>query len=139
VTGVDISETQIKLSKKNVPEGNFIHGDVGSIDFPSGSFDAIVSFYTFEHIPRVEHKKILKQIHQWLNPNGYILISIEAGDYDDVIGEWLGVPMFISCYGPEMMRQMVAEAGFMILDTDIEIQIEGETEIPFLWIFAQKE
>ena len=44
VTGVDISETQLRLARKNVPEGNFIHADVGLVEFPIGSFDAVVSF-----------------------------------------------------------------------------------------------
>ena len=67
-----------------------------------------------------------------------MLISIEAGDYDDETGEWLGVPMFISCYEPETMRQMVNRAGFELLETEIETQIERDIEVPFLWIFGRK-
>jgi hypothetical protein len=63
---------------------------------------------------------------------------MEAGEYDDVVGEWLGVPMFISCFEPEKMKQLVSEAGFKILETAIEIQIEQEIEIPYLWLLARK-
>ena len=139
VTGVDISEEQIKLAKQNVPEGNFIHHDVGSVEFPDNTFNAVVSFYTLEHIPRKEHATILQRIYRWLKPHGYLLISIEAADIDDMMGEWLGVPMFFSIWPPETMKQIVAEAGFEFIEAATEIQVENTTEIPYLWIFAQKK
>ena len=138
VTGVDISQTQVDLARRNVPAGYFIHGDVGSVDFPPGSFDAIVTFYTLEHIPRREHEIVLKQIITWLKPAGYLLLSMEAGEYDDVTGKWLGVPMFISCFNPETMDQMVIHAGLELLESVVESQIEGTTEIPYHWILARK-
>jgi ubiquinone/menaquinone biosynthesis C-methylase UbiE len=138
VTGLDISQTQINLARQNVPNGHFIHGDAGSVEFPPGSFDAVVSFYTLEHIPRGEHQIVLQGINNWLRVGGLLLISIEAGDYDNVMGEWLGVPMFISCFDPETMKMMVNEAGFELLETAIETQVEGGTDIPFLWVLGQK-
>lgn len=124
VTGIDISQTQINLARQNVPTGHFLHGDAGSVEFPPTSFDAVISFYTLEHIPREEHRTILRRIHNWLRDGGLLLISIEAGDFDDVMGEWLGVPMFISCFDPETMTRMVNEAGFELLETAIETQID---------------
>jgi ubiquinone/menaquinone biosynthesis C-methylase UbiE len=138
VTGIDISQTQIDLARQNVPTGNFLHGDAGSVEFAAASFDAVISFYTLEHIPREEHRTILRRVYQWLRAGGFLLISIEAGDFDDVIGEWLGVPMFISCFGPETMKQMIDEAGFELLETAIEIQVEQSRDVPFLWVFGRK-
>jgi cyclopropane fatty-acyl-phospholipid synthase-like methyltransferase len=66
VTGVDISQAQINLARQNVPTGHFLHGDAGSAEFPPSSFDAVVSFYTLEHIPREEHKTVLRRIYKWL-------------------------------------------------------------------------
>ena len=138
VTGVDISQTQIDLARQKVPNGHFIHGDAASVDFPPASFDAVISFYALEHIPREEHGSVLGHIYQWLKARGFLLFCMEAGDYDDVIGEWLGVPMFISCFTPEVIKQMVVHEGFAVLETAIETQIEGKTEIPFHWILARK-
>jgi ubiquinone/menaquinone biosynthesis C-methylase UbiE len=138
VTGVDISETQITLARQNVPTGTFIHGDAGSVAFPAGSFDAVVSFYTLEHIPRAEHAALLGRMAHWLRPGGLLLISMEAADYDDVTGTWLGVPMFLSCFDPETTQRMVAEAGFELLESVIETQIEQHSEVPYLWVLAQK-
>lgn len=52
ITGVDISEAQINLARKNVPLGTFIHADASSVEFPPSFFDAVISFYALEHIPR---------------------------------------------------------------------------------------
>ena len=138
VTGVDISQTQINLARQNVPTSHFLHGDAGSVEFPPTSFDAVISFYTLEHIPREEHRTILRRIYKWLRVGGLLLISIEAGDFDDVMGEWLGVPMFISCFDPETMRRMVNEAGFELLETAIETQVEQGNDVPYLWLFGRK-
>jgi SAM-dependent methyltransferase len=138
VTGVDISRAQIDLALQNVPAGIFIHADAGSVNFPAASFDAVVSFYALEHIPRREHKALLGCINGWLKAGGYLLIGIEAGEYDDVLGEWLGVPMFISCFDPAKMRQMILQAGFELLETAIEAQQEGSSEVPYLWVLARK-
>jgi len=139
ITGVDISQTQLDLARRAVPTGIFLHGDAGSVTFPAAAFDAVVSFYTLEHIPREEHQTILRRIHQWLRPGGYMLISLEAGDIDAVMGEWLGVPMFLSCFDPETMKQLVIEAGFELLETAIETQKELNTEVPYLWLLARKQ
>jgi len=138
VTGVDISQTQINLARQKVPNGHFIHGDADSVEFPSASFDAVVSFYTLEHIPRRGHGNVLRHIYNWLKAGGYLLISMEAGDYDDVLGQWLGVPMFISCFNPKLTKQLVIHEGFEVLETAIETQMEAKSEVPYHWILARK-
>jgi len=138
VTGVDISEAQINLARQNLPAGHFLHGDISTVGFPPASFDAVISFYTLEHIPRKEHSTILKCIYKWLRAGGFLLISLEAGDYNDVMGQWLGVPMFFSCYDPETMKQMVKKAGFELLETAIETQVERGNQVPYLWLLGRK-
>ncbi len=138
ITGVDISGAQIERARKNVPGGRFIQGDIGSLRLPPASFDAVVSFYTLEHLPRQEHRSILARIHDWLRPAGYLLISMEAAETAGVIGEWLNVPMYFSCFDPETLQRMVQQAGFVLLETAIEPQREGPSEVPYHWLLAQK-
>lgn len=54
------------------------------------------------------------------------------------MGEWPGVPMFLRCFDPETMKEMVNEAGFELLETAIETQVEGGTDVPFLWLLGCK-
>ena len=138
ITGVDISNVQVELARRNVPLGTFIHGDLGALDFPDNSFDAVVSFYTLEHLPREQHGGILNRIHGWLRPGGLLLFSCEAGDMNDVTGQWLGVPMFISVFDPATMRKLVQAAGFELVETEIESQLEQGREVPYLWVLAKR-
>jgi cyclopropane fatty-acyl-phospholipid synthase-like methyltransferase len=138
VTGVDVSLTQITLAQKYVPTGHFIHADVATITFPEASFDAVVSFYTLEHLPRTEHARILHNIHHWLRPDGYFLLGTEAADVQGAVSEWLGVPMFFSSFDADTLVQLIQEAGFTIHESTVEIQREGDTEIPYLWVVGQK-
>ncbi len=139
ITGVDVSGAQVELARQNVPRGKFIHGDLGALDFPDGAFDAVVSFYTLEHIPREQHEAILRRIHRWLRPGGWLLFSHEDGDMDDVTGQWLGVAMFFSVFDAETMRGMVRDAGFELVETAVESQLEQNREIPYLWVVARRK
>ncbi len=139
LTGVDISETQIVLARQNVPKGKFINGDLGSLDFPHESFDAVVSFYTLEHLPREQHGEVLQHIHDWLKPEGMLLFSYEIGDRNDETVEWLGSPMFFSLFDPETITGLVEDAGFEILESEAESQLEQNHEVNYLWILARKQ
>lgn len=136
ITGVDVSATQVALARSNVPTGRFVHGDVRDLHFNENQFDAVVSFYTFDHIPRSQHASVLSRIHSWLRPGGFLLLSIEAADIDDVTDEWLGQPMFFSIYPPDVTCSIVTTEGFSIIESDVQDQIEGTTRIPYLWILA---
>lgn len=138
LTGIDISEAQIALARRKVPNAEFIHGDLASAHFPNESFEAIVTFYALEHLPRSEHAGILNRAHAWLSPGGYLLISTEAEDADDVTGEWLGVPMFFSSFDHETLLELIELTGFEILESAFESQTEDGREIEYLWILAQK-
>jgi 2-polyprenyl-3-methyl-5-hydroxy-6-metoxy-1,4-benzoquinol methylase len=59
VTGVDFSEAQIELARKNVPNANFMCEDLTKLYFPEGTFDGICSYYAIIHIPREEHESLL--------------------------------------------------------------------------------
>lgn len=137
VTGVDISPAQIEQARANVPAATFICDDLRTVEFTAGQFDAVVSLYTFDHVPRDQHGSLLARIHRWLRPGGYLLLSIEDTDEPGRTVEWLGVDMHFSMFDAERTRRLVMDAGFVIVRTAVETQIEGDTEIPYTWILAQ--
>ena len=138
VTGVDISPAQVELARQNVPTGRFLAQDLGSADFATGIFAAVVSFYTLEHLPRTEHQAVLDKIHTWLQPGGKFLIGTEAAGHAGDTGEWLGVPMYFSSFDAATLLNMVKTTGFTILETATEPQTENGETIDYLWILAQK-
>jgi cyclopropane fatty-acyl-phospholipid synthase-like methyltransferase len=138
VTGVDISEAQIIKARQNVPSGRFLQADLGSVSFSPASFDAVVSFYTLEHLPREEHAAIFGRIAMWLRPGGYLLLGTEAAESAGSVGTWLGVPMFFSSYDPATVQQLISMAGMVIQEAAMERQMEQNSEIAYLWILARK-
>lgn len=64
-TGVDLSPVQITRARRLVPRAKFECADMASIDFPSQSFRAVVSFYAIIHVPLEEQPAIFTNIHRW--------------------------------------------------------------------------
>lgn len=137
--GVDVSAAQIDRARANVPEARFIHRDMLGVSFDDASFDAIVSFYAIEHVPREEHGRLFKRFCRWLRPGGRLLFTLEAGgDEPGRTGEWLGVPMFFSYYDANATSTLLEQAGFVVERRDVESQLEGGREIEYVWFHARK-
>jgi SAM-dependent methyltransferase len=134
LTGIDISEKHINLAKKNVKNTKYLVGDFFSEDI-KGKFDAIISFFAIFHIPRTEHKKLLKRINSLLQKRGYILITLGAEDMKcDVNSDFVGAPMAWSSYSVEKNKQLIRDAGFEIIMASEDYRTEKH-----LWIFAKKQ
>ena len=106
VTGVDISPEHIQQAARNVPGAEFICSDALAVTFPAGHFDAIISLYTFDHIPRDEHRDLLGRLRRWLRPGGLLLLSIEDLDEPGTVTEWQGADMYFSMFSADATRQM---------------------------------
>jgi SAM-dependent methyltransferase len=137
VTGVDISATQVALARRNVPAATFIHADMTTLDFPAGSFDAVVAFYSLTHVPRDEQPALLNRIRSWLRPGGLFLASMGAEPSPDGVEDWLGVPMFFSHFGARRNRRLVEEAGLVIEDARVRAEPEDRHDARFLWVIAR--
>lgn len=139
VVGVDLSSVQVDEARTNVPAGTFICGDILEVEFAARHFDAVVCFYSIDHIPRRQHATVLKRIHGWLRPGGLLLLSVEDDDQPGRSADWLGAPMYFSHYDAETTERLVAGTGFLVLQAEVETQMEGEVEVPYLFLLAQKD
>ncbi len=116
VTGVDFSEAQIELAKKNVPNATFLCEDMTKLDFPENTFDGITSYYAIIHIPREEHQGLLTNFYKMLKPGGFALLCLGAEHLiDDVDENYLGTRMYWSHYDTETYLKMLKECGFSII------------------------
>ncbi|MBA2384785.1 MAG: methyltransferase domain-containing protein [Actinobacteria bacterium] len=136
--GIDVSPEQVTRARRNVPEAVVLEADLAAASFEPGSFGAVVCFYALEHVPRLEHAAVLDRFHDWLHAGGYLLFTVEAREAHDVVGDWLGRPMFFSQFGPEETLELVRKAGFDVLRADVEGQLEGGREIEYLWVLARR-
>jgi len=116
VTGVDFSEAQIELAKKDVPNATFICQDMTKLDFPDNTFDGICSYYAIIHIPREEHQALLANFHRMLKLDGLALVCLGAESLiDDIDENFLGTRMYWSHYDSETYLKMLTECGFIII------------------------
>jgi cyclopropane fatty-acyl-phospholipid synthase-like methyltransferase len=138
VVGVDISPAQIALARSNVPNAAFHSADAREIEFPAGSFDAIVALYLIDNVPREDYPALFRKLAGWLRPGGRILLSAEPGDDPGRIYEWLGVPMFINTLPAEEVAALLGQVSLRVVQMETASQFEGGREIEFVWFVAEK-
>jgi len=127
VTGVDLV-----ARAPGVLEADFLE-----LDLPRGSYDACVSFYVFNHVPRERLAGLLSEIHRWLVPAGWFMHAFGTSDTHAWTGEWLGAPNFFSSFPPETNSKLVREAGFEIVRDELVTFMEPEGEATFQWVLAR--
>jgi ubiquinone/menaquinone biosynthesis C-methylase UbiE len=139
VTGVDFSEAQVELAKKNVPEGTFICADMTQLDFPENSFDGICSYYAIIHVPREEHEGLLKNFYRMLKPNGHALLCLGAEHLiDDIDENYLGTRMYWSHYDAETYLRMLKDCGFSLVWSKFVGDESFDAGANHLFVFIQK-
>ena len=138
LTGVDLSDEQLRRARVRVPDAEFVRGDLTTVEFDEASLDAVAAFYVFNHVPRELLPGVFARIHRWLVPGGHFLATLGATDLDAWEGEWLGVPMFFSGHDPEMNRQLLREAGFTLVRDEPVTIAEPEDAVTFHWVLARR-
>ena len=138
VTGVDVSVEQVRRARAAVPEAEFVQADFTALELEPASFDAVLSYYAFNHVPRELLAPTFARIHGWLVEGGLLMTALGVGDTEAWTGEWLGAPTFFSSYPRETNTHLVREAGFDILRDELVTFREPEGDATFQWVLAQK-
>jgi cyclopropane fatty-acyl-phospholipid synthase-like methyltransferase len=138
VTGVDVSAEQVRRAREAVPEAEFVRADFTALEVEPASFDAVVSFYAFNHVPRELLAPTFARIHRWLVPGGLLMTALGVGDTESWTGEWLGAPTFFSSFPRETNSRLVREAGFELLRDELVTFREPEGDETFQWVLAQR-
>ncbi len=114
VTGVDISESMLKLARKNVPKAQFTRQEMTRLGFKNNSFDGLTAAYSIIHVPRERHPSLFQGFHRALKPNGIMLINVGSDAWEGS-DQYYGVEMFWSHYEPDNSLEMIRDAGFEVL------------------------
>lgn len=82
VTGIEISETAIELSRKHFGERiKVYHGSVGEMPFDGEMYDGIFCYALIHLLNADERSKLISDCYRQLRPNGYmVFISISKKD-----------------------------------------------------------
>lgn len=116
VVGVDISEVQIDRARRLVPDAEFRQADITSVDFDSGSFDAVVSFFALIHVPLADQLPLIRRIAGWLRPGGLFVATTGYWAWTGYEENWLdgGAPMWWSQADVATYRSWLTQAGLVI-------------------------
>lgn len=116
VTGIDISEVQIRRAREQVPQAEFIRADATTASFDAASFDAVVSFFALIHVPLTEQPPLLRKIAEWLRPGGCFVATMGHGEWTGTEENWLGggAPMWWSHVDAATNREWITQAGLVV-------------------------
>src|SRR5262245_54056335 len=112
--GVDLSPVQVSIARQRVPDAAFLVADFTSLAFRPASFDGVVAFYAFDHVPQDEVGPTFRRIFEWLRPSGLLMSSLSTIEAEDRVEEWLDVPMFFASVGLESYERLLRETGFRL-------------------------
>jgi SAM-dependent methyltransferase len=136
LTGVDLSDEQLLRARERVPGATFLRADLTTVEFLDGSLDAVCAFYVLNHVPRDLLPDLFARVRRWLKPGGLFLATLGATDIPNWEGEWLGVPMYFSGYGPERNRALLAD--FELVADEVVSITEPEGAVTFHWVLARR-
>ena len=138
VTGVDLSQAQLRRARERVPSADFVHADLTELELAPGSVDAVAAFYVFNHVPRELLAGLFESIHGWLAPEGLLLATFGASDLPGWTGDWLGAPTYFSGFEPrdEQAAARSRRASSSLRDELVTIR-EPEGDATFQWILGR--
>jgi SAM-dependent methyltransferase len=76
-TGVDIADEVLALARRRHRGIRFVPGDAEDLPFAAGSFDALVSNFAIDHLPRPE--RAIREFARVVVPGGAIAVSAWEG------------------------------------------------------------
>jgi SAM-dependent methyltransferase len=138
VTGFDISETMIELSRNAVPDGNFSIADMQHYVPPEGMrFEAVFNILSLFLQDRKGLETMAGKWATWLDSGGLLCICTMAADdlipesrgskYDsdglcaqNMTNRFMGTLVKITGFTKEGWRILLDDCGFEILETKVE-------------------
>jgi SAM-dependent methyltransferase len=141
VIGVDISEKQIELARRNAPNAEFFCEDMTKVEFPDEYFDGILSYYSIIHVPRDEHHELLSNFYRMLKVKGVVLFTFglidNPGSYaEDFFGG--GIKMYWSGFNKNTNLKMLTQIGFKIIWSKSIKESPKWGESSHLFVLAEK-
>jgi SAM-dependent methyltransferase len=126
LVGVDQSQKMLEIARREVPEAEFIHGDMVEIEFGE-KFAAAVAWDSIFHVERRHHAAIFRKLADSLEPGARLLLSVGGSDANPNLdgpasddsnegftSEMFGHTFFYSGYEPRVAREFLEAAGFEI-------------------------
>ena len=143
-TGIDLSEAQIELARKNNPDyqSAFVVGEMLSEmqNQAKNSIAGVCAFFSIFHIPRTHHVSLLTSIYANLKSDGVLLITIDPTAWEDVNENWLveNNKMYWSFFSSKWYEITLQEIGFTQISMyQTKISFNNQDEIQNFYLFKK--
>ena len=113
VTCLDIAPRMLEIARRNVPEAEFVLGDVVDLQ-PEPRYEAVTAFFALLHLPRAQVRTALQLIHEALVPGGWFAVAMVEADVDDVPIAFLDSRVRVTGYLRDDLRTLLTESGFAV-------------------------
>ncbi|OEV04752.1 class I SAM-dependent DNA methyltransferase [Streptomyces oceani] len=131
VVGTDLSAEMVRLSRENVPEGEFHRIDFADMErHDLGPFDGVAAFFSLLMVSQEEVPYALRMLHGQLREGGLMALAIVEADVNDFSIPFLGNTIRVSGYLREDLRRLVHDAGFEIRGEEAYAFAPLSTEVP---------
>ncbi len=88
VTGVDFSESAVKMCSEMNIGAEFVCSPADKLPFPDNSFDGAVAFHVLEHLSSRELKDTVSELIRTVKKGGHVLVRVfSTGDMRSEKGE----------------------------------------------------
>jgi len=119
VTGLDLSEVQVRRARRLVPEARYVCADMTHVEFAPKSFDAVTAFFSIINVPLEDQPKLFESIASWLVPGGWLLAVVgkhrRTAIEEDFRGT-KGAAMYWSYGSLYEYQRWITGAGFDIVE-----------------------
>jgi SAM-dependent methyltransferase len=116
VVGIDRSEKLLEFARDQVPDAEFIFGDVVGFDIEH-AFSGVVLWDVLFHIERQEHRSILKNIYDHLLPGGRLIVTTGGSENPPFTDTMFEVEFFYDSHPPQRFLDISKEVGFQVIQS----------------------
>ena len=116
-TGVDVSESFLKIARRKIPRGKFEKVGLTDLPYDENSFDGILANCSLQHIPTELLSETFEGFSRVLKPNGKLLIFVPQGNGEGLIDEPYrpGKKIFTNFLQIETLEKLLKKSNFSII------------------------
>ena len=122
ITGVTLSEEQLKVAAKNTLENEHVNFRLQDYRDITETFDRVVSVGMFEHVGRKQYQTFFNKVYDCLNEDGIALIhTIGRADGPGETDPWTKKYIFPGGYAPSLseIAPVIEKSGLYITDMEV--------------------
>jgi SAM-dependent methyltransferase len=129
--GIDFSEDTVKKARELNPNAHFEVDDFMNLHFKNKSIDAFWAIASLYHLNKIDFKKFLHNLYQFLKNEGqaFIVMKKGKGEHFDYDTRYKTGKKFVSYYSKDELEEIYTKVGFQIKEIFVVNKDEVNNEL----------